>query len=451
MDPSPRERHPSERATNPRSDDVARSGDRTGRIPLPAVVNGVAVSHPSSTLLQGPPIVRQRQTSLSATTGPAFGPASAPGQDMSRNPRHNRQNSATSTAQFSTRSGASGSSGTGTQVDDRDKNVERGQFSTMPRSTSRGTRLGQSILAGTAGSYRNPAEDDVFRPQISPRNASLQFGSQQLLPAAEAGLSDQPNSARIAQVPSERADLVIPVEAVVTVKSGDRYAELSPLRTGQGTAFAFPSAGHQNDPQSAQSTAPSANVSEERSLVENGVQSRIPAIIQSQPSPVSPYNQPPPVPGKSSQLSSPQPEAPPVNAVRLPFYLLRLIHLAIISPSGGFISPRLHLPHALWTQNSTKLPFLDIKIRMLEFLAQQVATVGRMGDAVAVRTDGPEEGLRDAAVAYMRGLEELNGLMEEIMDKFGKKLGLTASTVKTGRKSSVGCLRSLLISCFSLR
>jgi hypothetical protein len=90
----------------------------------------------------------------------------------------------------------------------------------------------------------------------------------------------------------------------------------------------------------------------------------------------------------------------------------------------------------MWNQNSTKLANLDVKVRVLEVLAQSMGSLGRAGLPLLSVVNGNSIAVGRSAGDFIRELEELDGLMDAIQEKLGKKLGVGTTVIKT-KKSGV--------------
>ena len=144
---------------------------------------------------------------------------------------------------------------------------------------------------------------------------------------------------------------------------------------------------------------------------------------------------------------SPAAEPPPVNPIHRPFHVLRLLRNTIISPSGGFLSSRLHIPRAIWSQATVKLVSLDVKVRVIEVLTMSSTSLSRAGQLLLYSE--PEnrgssgKGRSDlyaCAKDFARILDDTDSLLDEMEKLLSKKLGLKGftSSVKSKKTSTVG-------------
>lgn len=154
--------------------------------------------------------------------------------------------------------------------------------------------------------------------------------------------------------------------------------------------------------------------------------------------------------GQGPSLPSSATEPPPANPIHRPFHVLRLLRHTIVSPSGGFLSSRLHIPRAIWSQATVKLVSLDVKVRVIEVLILSSASLSKHGNALVadealdgdsgtiklsrIRTDMPTR-VKD----FIKSLDETDGLLDEMEKLLNKKLGLKAytSSVKGKKMSTV--------------
>jgi hypothetical protein len=137
---------------------------------------------------------------------------------------------------------------------------------------------------------------------------------------------------------------------------------------------------------------------------------------------------------------------------------LRLLRHTIVSPSGGFLSSRLHIPRAIWSQATVKLVSLDVKVRVIEVLILSSSSLSRYGHALIAddplghddgtiklqrtRTDVPSR-----AKDFVRSLDDTDGLLDEMEKLLNKKLGLKAytSSVKSKKMSTVSCCEGQVV------
>ncbi len=127
---------------------------------------------------------------------------------------------------------------------------------------------------------------------------------------------------------------------------------------------------------------------------------------------------------KGSSLRSPLPEPLPINPLHRPFHLMRLISNSVQSPTGGYLSERLHIPRAMWAQTTVKVPALETKVRVVDLLTVNVLNVARAGDALLVNEEIGNE-VRMPGREFAVALDEFEGLMDEVQKMLSKKLGLT--------------------------
>lgn len=158
-------------------------------------------------------------------------------------------------------------------------------------------------------------------------------------------------------------------------------------------------------------------------------------------------------------MPSPAAEAPPIHPILVPFHLLRLIRNTIISPSGGFLSKRLHIPKAIWSQTTVKLVSLDTKVRAIEVLLVCCSSLSRNGEALlsndVVERGAPVGGLSrtraeilSCAKEFMKVLDETEGVLDDTEKLLNKKMGLKghSNSIK-GKKMSTVSVDSRSYSC----
>ena len=145
---------------------------------------------------------------------------------------------------------------------------------------------------------------------------------------------------------------------------------------------------------------------------------------------------------------SPAAEPPPVNPIHRPFHVLRLLRNTIISPSGGFLSSRLHIPRAIWSQATVKLVSLDVKVRVIEVLTLSSTSLSRTGQLLLYsepeNRGSSNKGRSDlyaCAKEFARILDDTDSLLDEMEKLLSKKLGLKGftSSVKSKKTSTVRC------------
>jgi hypothetical protein len=105
-----------------------------------------------------------------------------------------------------------------------------------------------------------------------------------------------------------------------------------------------------------------------------------------------------------------------------------------MSPTGGYITRRLHVPSEVWTISGVKLVNIAEKIRVLEILqgaledlqmtSSEYFGAGNVssGMAMGIGSIGGKE-----ANAWLAKLEDFSNICDGIVANFGKKLGVGES------------------------
>ncbi|KAF4572722.1 hypothetical protein EYR36_007232 [Pleurotus pulmonarius] len=128
---------------------------------------------------------------------------------------------------------------------------------------------------------------------------------------------------------------------------------------------------------------------------------------------------------------SPLPPIAPSESLRKPFYMMHLLMTTMSSPTGGYITRRLHVPQEVWTQGGVKLANVAEKIRVVEILCSsleelQITSADSFGAgnvssgmALGIGSIGRKEG-----EAWIGKLEEFSLCCDNVVANFGKKLGV---------------------------
>ena len=103
----------------------------------------------------------------------------------------------------------------------------------------------------------------------------------------------------------------------------------------------------------------------------------------------------------------------------------------MISASGGYITPRLHVPHDVWSQGGAKLANVIEKVRVVTILSTALEEL-RVSSSEHFGPGNVSNGLglgigsigRKEADAWLGKLEEFTSVCESIVTNFGKKLGV---------------------------
>lgn len=144
----------------------------------------------------------------------------------------------------------------------------------------------------------------------------------------------------------------------------------------------------------------------------------------------------PPIP------NSPLPGPPPSDTLRRPYHLMSLLHTSIASPSGGYLTRRLHVPHDVWTQGGAKLNNLVEKGKCIAFLEAGLDDLSKASQEFIrsglAGNDGASQGLTGQGIAravgerWVRALDEWLSTCDSAIANVGKKLGLGEGLVKKG-------------------
>jgi hypothetical protein len=109
--------------------------------------------------------------------------------------------------------------------------------------------------------------------------------------------------------------------------------------------------------------------------------------------------------------------------------------------TGGYITPKLHVPHEVWTQGSAKLTnsaektkAVDVLIAALDELASASIEFCGTNSGITALTGGAG-GDRKQAEKWAAKLEEFDRAFRAVGETFGKKLGVGGGFVA---KKSVG-------------
>lgn len=109
--------------------------------------------------------------------------------------------------------------------------------------------------------------------------------------------------------------------------------------------------------------------------------------------------------------------------------------------TGGYITPRLHVPHEVWTQGSAKLTNTTEKTKVIavlvaaldELSTASVEFCGVTTGIAASASDG--KGGKKEGETWAKKLEEFERAFGQVGETFGKKLGVGGGFVV---KKSVG-------------
>ena len=131
-------------------------------------------------------------------------------------------------------------------------------------------------------------------------------------------------------------------------------------------------------------------------------------------------------PTAGKPLSPPAP-APPREAVLRPYYLMFLLRKSMVDRTGGFITPKLHVPNEVWTQGGAKLQNHADKMKALDILASALDELSTA--SVEFCGAGGANGLsgalgRTEAERWASKLEDFDRSLSQVGEMYGKKLGV---------------------------
>lgn len=123
--------------------------------------------------------------------------------------------------------------------------------------------------------------------------------------------------------------------------------------------------------------------------------------------------------------------APPNDPLRQPYFMMNLLNASMTSPTGGYITRRLHVPSEVWIIPGVKLVNVAEKIRVLEILQGALEDLqltssehfgaGNVssGMAMGIGSIGGKE-----ANAWLVKLEDFSNICDGVVANFGKKLAV---------------------------
>ncbi|TFK76901.1 hypothetical protein BDN72DRAFT_890695 [Pluteus cervinus] len=143
----------------------------------------------------------------------------------------------------------------------------------------------------------------------------------------------------------------------------------------------------------------------------------------------------PPPPALANTLpttpTSPLPPAPPSDPIRKPYHMMQLLRVTMESPTGGYITRRLHVPRGVWSQGGAKLNNVAEKVRVVGILCAALEDLEKSsaeyfgagnvssGLALGIGSIGRTEGS-----AWLNKVDEFLGACDGVATDFGKKLGV---------------------------
>jgi len=139
---------------------------------------------------------------------------------------------------------------------------------------------------------------------------------------------------------------------------------------------------------------------------------------------------PPPIPHSNLPTTpvSPLPPTAPSDPLRKPYHMMNLLRHTMMSKTGGYITPRLHVPQEVWSQGGARLLNLPEKVRVVEVLCSsleevQHSSAGIFGAGNVSASMAPGIGKKDGELWSLK-LEEFSHVCDGVVANFGKKLGV---------------------------
>jgi hypothetical protein len=94
------------------------------------------------------------------------------------------------------------------------------------------------------------------------------------------------------------------------------------------------------------------------------------------------------------------------------------------SKTGGYITPRLHVPQEVWSQGGARLLNLPEKVRVVEVLCSSLEEVQHVSGGIFVSASlAPGIGKKEGELWSLK-LEEFSNVCDGVVANFGKKLGV---------------------------
>ncbi|EIN13530.1 hypothetical protein PUNSTDRAFT_57152, partial [Punctularia strigosozonata HHB-11173 SS5] len=118
--------------------------------------------------------------------------------------------------------------------------------------------------------------------------------------------------------------------------------------------------------------------------------------------------------------------------------LMNLLRHTMTSKSGGYITPRLHVPQEVWSQGGAKLANLPEKVRAVEVLCSALEEIQNSSQEFfgfgSLTGQGMTAIAKKEGEAWGAKLEDFATVCDGIVGSFGKKLGVGEGliTKKTG-------------------
>ncbi|CAE7161595.1 unnamed protein product [Rhizoctonia solani] len=119
---------------------------------------------------------------------------------------------------------------------------------------------------------------------------------------------------------------------------------------------------------------------------------------------------------------STKPGPSPDSQHRRPFYLMGCLLVSLTNQSGGYLTPKLHVPHEVWSQGGAKLVNVPDKMRVLESMVDHLVGLRKCSDEFFT-------GHR-AGGEFLKRLDEWNKHCDFLVGEYGKKLGVGEGVIK---------------------
>jgi hypothetical protein len=108
--------------------------------------------------------------------------------------------------------------------------------------------------------------------------------------------------------------------------------------------------------------------------------------------------------------------------------MMSLLRHTMASKTGGYITPRLHVPQEVWSQGGARLLNLPEKVRVVEVLCSsleevQHASGGIFGAGNVSASLAAGIGKNEGELWSLK-LEEFSNVCDGVVANFGKKLGI---------------------------
>lgn len=129
--------------------------------------------------------------------------------------------------------------------------------------------------------------------------------------------------------------------------------------------------------------------------------------------------------------TSPLPPAAPSDPLLKPYHMMSLLRNTMVSGTGGYITPRLHVPGEVWSQGGAKLSNVLEKVRIVAILCSALDELQIVsGDLFGAGnvSSGLAMGIgsvgRKEAEAWLSKLDDFHSVCDGVVANFGKKLGV---------------------------